>query len=318
MISPQRATSVDLVTLRAFLAVVEAGGISAAARRSGVAKSVFSERVTALEKALGVTLFNRGQRLSLTERGRVLAEGARPLLGSLDDLFQVVTINPEELGGRIKITTSAGLGVRYLGAIITDYLAEHPNVEAEITYDDRFVDIAAENYDVALRIGQMRDSDLVGRRLCAIRRLICASPSYIENHGRPRTVGELGHHRGIAYSLLQSTQDWRFQSDSGKLVNAKPPRTVLLANNGEAVRDAVLAGIGIGNLPSFFVADDIAAGRIIALKLDFSIAPVDLWALHSRRREPRPIAETLISWIASRLRDPPFWEANLDTSGPAV
>lgn len=316
MLSSQRTSGVDLATVRAFLAVVDAGGISAAARRNGVAKSVISERVAALEKALGVTLFNRGQRLSLTERGRTLAEGARPLVGSLDDLVQGVTSRPAELGGRIKVTVSAGLGVRYLGAIISAFLAEHPNVEAEINYDDRFVDIAGEDYDVALRIGQMHDSSLVGRCLCSIRRLICASPAYLESYGVPRTVGELGHHRGIAYSLLQSTQAWRFQADDGKPVNSKPPRPVLLANNGEITRSAILAGVGIGNLPSFFVSDDIAAGRMVMLDLGYSIAPVDLWALHSRRREPRPIAEALISWVASRLHDPPFWEKGLELSTP--
>ncbi len=308
--SGSRPANPDLVTLRAFLSVIEAGGISAAARRSGLAKSVVSERITALEKSLGITLFNRGPRLVLTERGQALAKGMRPLVGSLDDLFRDVTSNASELGGRIRITTSAGLGVRYLGAIITAFLAHHPNVEAEITYDDRFVDIAGENYDLALRIGQMRDSNLVGRRLCAIRRLICASPSYLESYGVPQSVRELGEHRGIAYSLLQSTQDWRFQRE-GKPVATKPPRSVLLANNGEAVRDAILAGVGLGNLPSFFVADDIAAGRLVLLHLDAEIAPIELWALHPHRREPHPIADALIAWIGSRLGSIPFWEGQL-------
>lgn len=278
---------------------------------------MISERVSGLETLLGVTLFNRGQRLSLTERGRALADGLQNVVESLDDMIRSVTHSPAELAGLIKITTSAGLGVRYLGAILTAFLAEHPNVEAEITYDDRFVDIVGENYDLALRIGQMRDSNLVGRRLCTIRRLICASPAYIARHGAPRTIEELRHHRGVGYSLLQSTQDWRFQSVHGKLISAKPPRPVLLANNGEAVRDAVLAGVGIANLPSFFVADDFKEGRLVRLNLDGDIPPVDLWALRSRRREPRPVTAALISWLATRVGDPPFWEQDIQNPSPA-
>ncbi|MFD2055767.1 LysR family transcriptional regulator [Mesorhizobium calcicola] len=315
MLPTPRPSELDLVAIRSFLAVVEADGISAAARRMGLAKSVVSERIARLERNLGVTLFNRGQRLSLTERGSVLAAGMQSLVENLDVLVHDVTSDPAEFGGRIKITTSAGLGVRYLGAIITAFLAENPNVEAEITYDDRFIDIAGENYDLALRIGHMRNSDLVGRRLCTIRRLLCASPLYIEKYGAPRTVEDLQHHRGLGYSMLQSTQQWRFQGNDGRRVSSKPPRLVFLANNGEAVRDAVLAGLGISNLPSFFVTEDIKAGRMTLLDLRLGIAPVELWALHSRRREPRPVAVALTAWLAARLGHPPFWESDL--SSPA-
>jgi len=308
MSAKPRLSELDLVAVRSFLAVVEAGGISAAARRLGLAKSVISERISGLEKSLAVTLFNRGQTLALTERGRRLAEGMKDVVENLDVLVHNVTTDRPALGGRIKITTSAGLGVRYLGSIITAFLAEHPNVQAEITYDDRFVDIAGENYDLALRIGYLQNSELVGRRLCAIRRLPCVSPLYIEKFGLPRSIEELQDHRGVGYSLLQSTRQWRFVSPAHKAVRSKPPRLVFLANNGEAIRDALLAGLGISNLPSFFVAEDIRAGRIILLDLGFEIAPVELWALHPRRREPRPLALALTSWLASRLGNPPFWE----------
>lgn len=309
-----RPSDLDLVAIRSFLAVVDAGGISAAARRAGLAKSVISERIAGLERNLGVTLFNRGRRLSLTERGLALAQGMRAIVENLDGLVHDVTSSSGELGGRIRIATSAGLGVRYLGSLITAFLAGHPNVEAEITYDDRFVDLSRENYDLALRIGQMSDSDLVGRRLCSIRRLACASPLYIAKHGAPTSIEELRHHRGIAYTLLQSTQQWRFRSEDDRQVNARPPRPVFLANNGEAVRNAVLAGLGISNLPSFFVADDIKAGAMTMLDLGAPIVPVDLWALHSRRREPRPVSVALTAWLAARLGDPPFWEHGLDAA----
>ncbi|MBR0754340.1 LysR family transcriptional regulator [Bradyrhizobium jicamae] len=306
-----RLSGLDLVAIRSFLAVVEAGGISAAARRLGLAKSVISERITGLEKSLGVTLFNRGQNLALTERGGRLAEGMKDVIENLDVVVHDATRDRAEFGGRIRITTSAGLGVRYLGSIITAFLAEHPNVEAEITYDDRFVDIAGENYDLALRIGYLQNSDLVGRRLCSIRRLLCASPLYIEKFGVPRSVEDLRNHRGVGYTLLQSSAQWQFRTEDGKAVRSKPPRLVFLANNGEAIRDALLAGLGISNLPSFFVADDIRAGRVAMLDLGFEIAPVELWTLHSRRREPRPLAVALTSWLASRLSNPPFWENGL-------
>lgn len=305
----------DLAAIRAFLAVVEAGGISAAARRTGAAKSVISERVSGLERALGVSLFNRGARLSLTERGQALAEGMARLAESFDEMVHEVSGDGSALSGRIRVTTSAGLGVRYLGAAIAAFLAEHPNVEAEINYDDRFVDIAQENYDLALRIGRLTRGDLVGRRLCAIRCILCASPDYLVRHGVPSGIEDLKAHRGIGYSLLRSSDQWRFLLSDGRSVRAAPPRLAVLANNGEAVRDAALAGLGLSNLPSFFVAQDIAEGRLLPLALDAAVQPVELWALHPPRREPRLVAAALTAWLSARIGNPPFWEANLSPGG---
>jgi len=142
--------------------------------------------------------------------------------------------------------------------------------------------------------------------------VVCASPLYLKEHGVPETVDDLALHRGIAYSLVQSTGQWVFAGDQDKRRRAaKPPQVVVFTNNGEGMRDAVLAGLGIGILPSFFIAGDLVAGRIRALRLNREPLAAELWALHSRRREARPMASALTTWLADRLCDPPFWEAGL-------
>jgi DNA-binding transcriptional LysR family regulator len=304
----------NLQNAHTFVRVVESGGISAAARQLGIAKSVVSARMAALETSLGTTLFNRGRRLTLTRRGQEFHAGLKLILDDLDQLvFRTANHNAHShLSGRIKIAVPAGFGGRYLGGIICAFLASNPDLRAEMDFSDSYVDIAHDNYDLALRIGQPKDSGLVGRRLCQVRRVVCASPHYLKEHGVPETIDELALHRGIAYSLVQSTGQWIFAGGPGtKRRAAKPPQVVVFTNSGEGMRDAVLAGLGIGILPSFFIAEDLLAGRIRALGLDREPLAAELWALHSRRQEGRPIVRALTTWLADRLRDPPFWEVGL-------
>jgi len=304
----------NLQNAQTFVRVVEAGGISAAARQLGITKSVVSARMATLETSLGTTLFNRGRRLILTRRGQEFHAGLKLILDDLDKLV-VRTANHNvrsHLSGRIKIALPTGFGGRYLGGIICSFLASNPDLRAELEFNDRYVDIAHGDYDLALRIGQPKDSGLIGRRLCQVQRVVCASPLYLKAHGVPGTIDDLALHRGIAYSLVQSTAQWVFVGGQDKRRRAaKPRQVVVLTNSGEGMRDAVLAGLGIGILPSFFVAEDLVAGRIRALRLDREPVAAELWALHSRRREARPIASALTTWLGDRLSDPPFWEASL-------
>ena len=304
----------NLQAAQTFVRVVEAGGISAAARQLGITKSVVSARMATLEVSLGMTLFNRGRRLTLTRRGQEFHAGLKSVLDDLDKLvFRTTNHNASEhLSGRVKITLPTGFGGRYLGRIICSFLESNPDVRAELEFSDGYVDIAHDDYDLALRIGQPKDSGLVGRRLCQIQRVVCASPLYLEEHGVPKTIDELALHRGIAYSLVQSTGQWVFAGGQDKRrMTAKPPQVVVFTNSGEGMRDAVRAGLGISILPSFFIAEDLVAGRIRALRLNAEPLAAELWALHSRRREARPIASALTTWLSDRLRDPPFWEVGL-------
>ena len=304
----------NLQNAHTFVRVVEAGGISAAARQLGITKSVVSNRMATLETSLGTTLFNRGRRLTLTRRGQEFHAGLKLILDDLDKLvFRAANHNARShLSGRNKIALPTGFGGRYLGGIICSFLASNPDLRAELEFSDSYVDIAHDDYDLVLRIGQPTDSGLIGRRLCKVRRVVCASPLYLKEHGVPETVDDLALHRGIAYSLVQSTGQWVFAGDQDKRRRAaKPPQVVFFTNNGEGMRDAVLAGLGLGILPSFFIAGDLVAGRIRALRLNREPLAAELWALHSRRRESRPMANALTTWLADRLCDPPFWEAGL-------
>jgi DNA-binding transcriptional LysR family regulator len=156
-----------------------------------------------------MTLFNRGRRLTLTRRGQEFHAGLKLILDDLDKLVFRTNLNASKrLSGRVKIALPSGFGGRYLGGIICSFLASNRDVRDELEFSDRYVDIAHGDYDLALRIGQPKDSGLIGRRLCQIGRVVCASPLYLEEHGMPKTIDELALHRGIAYSLVQSTGQW--------------------------------------------------------------------------------------------------------------
>lgn len=308
---------VDMAAARTFVAVVEAGGISPAARRLGLAKSVVSGRIAALERSVGASLFARGSRLVVTDHGHRFYEGIRAVLADLDALVGAVTHGPGTYAGRLRIAAPAGLGRKHLGTLLCGFLAEHPGLRAEIDYADHYVDIVGGGYDLALRIGQPTSSDLVGRRLGRIRRLACASPAYLARHGAPSSVDELAGHGAIGYGLVEASGQWLFATDDpARPRTVTPPRFVLLANNGEAMRDAALAGLGIAVLPSFFVAEDVAHGSLVALDLGQEAVGVELWALHPHRRESRPILAALAGRLASEIGDPPFWERVLRGRSP--
>ncbi len=184
----QTPPDVDVAAARAFVAVVEAGGTSSAARRLGLSKSVVSGRITALERDLGVSLFARGARLAITPRDREFYDGVGLVISDLDVLVHAASGRGDSYAGRLRIAAPAGLGRKHLGTLLCRFLAVHPDLQAEIDYADHYVDIGGGGYDLALRIGQPTNSDYVGRRLCRIRRLACASPSCLARHGAPSTV----------------------------------------------------------------------------------------------------------------------------------
>ncbi|WP_260600061.1 LysR family transcriptional regulator [Sphingomonas endolithica] len=300
--------NLDLAAARTFVDVVEAGGISPAARRSGLAKSVISNRVAAMERTLGANLFIRGARLVLTDRGRKFYDGVKEALTTVDQLVHTVSAPENELSGTLRISAPSGLGVAHLGKMICRFLAAHPALDARIDFSDGYDDIAGGGFDLALRVGQPTDSDLVGRKLCRIRRFACASEAYIAANGRPSSLADLASHRAVAYSLVQASGQWLFLGPDGEPRSVRPDRVGFLANSGEAMWEAVRAGLGVCMLPSFFLPQDLNATGVLLLELDADPVPLEMWALRARRRERRPVVDALVDWLAVEVGDPPFWE----------
>ena len=249
----------DIVT---FLHVVEAGGITAAAERLNVSKSVISKRISDLESTVGAELFRRStRRIVPNDRGIDLYERMRALVHEFDEAMEQVSTRAGELRGRLRMTAPMTFGTRYLGPVLAAFARNHPNLELALDLDDRVIDLVGNGYDMAIRIGRLQDSSLIARKLCLSRRIVCCSPAYAQARGLPTSIEDLSAHECIDYANVHSRRLWQFepQAPGGK------PRSVLthsriVANNGEAMRDMAIAGTGSRD-PAAFHRRGILARR---------------------------------------------------------
>lgn len=293
-----------------FVQVIEAGGISQAARRLGISKSSASKRVADLEDALGTQLLHRSsRRVHPTEGGLIFYERARGILQQLDEAVEELAEKPDELSGSVRISAPMSFGNLYLGRLLLPLLTQHPKLELAVDLDDRFVDIQGGGYDLAIRIGRLADSALVARRLAEVKRIICCSPAYAERHGAPHTVAELTNHVCLGYANAQGTELWQFDGrDSGKTIRPTMARSRFVANNGELIRQAAIMGLGIAVLPGFIVCEALRAGELIPLQLDANPLPSAIHAVYPPSRHLSRKVRAIIEHLSRALREPTPWD----------
>lgn len=291
--------------LAAFVATVDETSISAASRRLGLAKSVVSERLAELERALGVTLLQRStRRLTLTSAGESLLPRARRILRELEEAAAEVDASSGKLAGPLRISAPVGFGVLHLGPAIARFLRDHPDIEMALELDDGFVDDAAGGFDAVLRHGAIGDGRLIARRLARSRRLLVASPAYLAAHGTPASLTDLERHRGVLYA--NRSGDWRFAV--GSAWSVVRPTTALRVNNGLVMRDAALAGLGLALLPTFFVHAEIRSGALVEVDIGWPAEGAELFLTYPRDHGAAPKIRALGDSLRRSFGDPPYWE----------
>lgn len=249
-----------LTEFECFVAVAERASFTAAARALGIAPSGVSKQVRSLEDRLGVRLFNRTTRhVGLTEAGRAFRERIEPLLAEVSEAEQSVRQLSDAPRGRLRIGAPMDFGRAHLSKPIADFAAQHAQLELEVEFADRFVDVVGERFDVVVRIGALRDSNLIARHLGPCRRVLCASPSYLDDHGRPRAPEDLKQHTRVGYTY-ESERSFVFEGAPRARRVTMPVRH--RTNNGALTRDLILGDCGIALLPTFLVGDDLRAGRL--------------------------------------------------------
>lgn len=271
----------SLDELDAFLTVMELGTVTAAASQLNMSKSVISKRITDLECTLGTALFRRNAgRITPTEAALRLTERLRPALTELRAATETAALEGSaetSLRGRLSIAAPMSFGVMYLGPILASFAAANPELDLRIDYDDRARDLVQDGVDVSIRIGTIRDSALIARKLCDDRSVPCASPAYIARHGAPSDLDDLRDHQVIGYSNLANARLWEFGMEM-RAVPA-PVRSRISLNNGEAIRDFVVAGLGLGILPGFLVAKELATGALVRVLPDIESRTVPICAV---------------------------------------
>lgn len=300
----------DRVSL--FLRVAQQGSFTGAARTLGLTASAVSKQVQALEQELGVRLLQRTtRRVSLTEAGEIYSERARRALEDLSEAERQIQELRTQPKGIIRFNAPMAYGMAFLVEPLAVFARRYPEVRLEVDFDDRQVDLVGEGYDLVLRIGVLEDSSLVARRLGRCPILLCASPDYVAERGVPECPEDLAAHRGVVYSRRELASEWRFRRPDGSLGSISLP-VHCLANNAALLREAVLAGVGVGLLPIFEAESLLRSGRLVHLLPTYRTAPErEISLLYPRNRFLVSKVRLLIDWLVESSRSLPW----VDQSG---
>jgi DNA-binding transcriptional LysR family regulator len=270
----------DIEALRTFVEVADAGGVSPAARRLGVSKSIVSRRLARLEAELGVQLLARTTRgAALTEAGAMFRDHAARACAEIDAARE--TISPAgELRGRLRIAAPLTFGPTHFASVFAEMARRHPQLHVHTVYSDRFVDLVAEGFDCAIRVGYLPDSSLIARRVGPLYGKLVASPDYVKAHGSPEAPEELIAHE----ALMQGTEAWQFLD--GDEVITVHPRGRFKADNGTALIAAAVAGLGIAWLPDGLTSEYVASGALVPVMTRFPPPPAGIYVIRPPGQHP--------------------------------
>ncbi|TBY08229.1 LysR family transcriptional regulator [Rhizobium laguerreae] len=282
----------NIEDLRTFVEVAEAGGVTAAAMRLGVSKSMVSRRLVRVEGELGVQLLARSTRgAALTEAGSTFRDYAARVCAEMDVAKETI-LPAGELRGRLRIAAPLSFGPTHLASVFAEMARRHPLLQIQTCYSDQVVDLISEGYDCAIRLGYLQDSNLIARRVGPIYGKLVASPDYIEKHGSPETPEDLASHQ----ALMQGTESWHFVN--GEKIITVNPRGRFKADNGVALTAAAVAGIGIAYLPEGLIKEHVASGALVPVMPNYPLPTAGIYVVRPPAQYPakkvRVLTEMLI------------------------
>jgi DNA-binding transcriptional LysR family regulator len=249
-----------------------------------------------------VRLLHRTTRkLSATTEGEIFYARCRELLDNLDDAEAEITARTGEAAGLLKVSVPVTFGLMHMAPLWPAFLARHPKLSLDITLSDRVVDLVEDGFDMAVRIGQLPASTLISRKLAATRMVLCASPGYLQRRGEPAQPGELPRHDVISYSLFASGENWSFTGPDGEVTVKVAPR--MRTNSGDTCRAVALGHEGLVLEPSFMLADDLAAGRLVQVLPEWRSLELGIYAVYPSRKFVSPKVRVLIDFLAQALAD---------------
>ncbi|UTW02583.1 LysR family transcriptional regulator [Amphritea atlantica] len=295
-----------------FVAVVQYGGFSPAARFLGISKSAVSKRISQLEQQLGVKLLHRTTRkLSLTEAGEHYFEHALKANLAARDAEDAVAQLQGEPQGRLRINTPMSFGRLHMAPMIPEFLKKYPKIRIELVMDDKVVDLVTGGFDIAIRGGALPDSSLVARRLAPLNSVLCASPEYLHREGQPQQLDDLLQHNCLSFSYSNDVKEWSFSKDNQR--HSVVVSGSYQVNNSEALLEAVRQGLGIARLPTFVAGPDIRAGTLVALFPEYKMPAVEINAvLIERQYMPAKVRVFLDFALEYFGSETPYWEQGID------
>jgi DNA-binding transcriptional LysR family regulator len=292
----------EIEDIQAFVAVADAGGLTPAASRLGVSKSIVSRRIARLEKSLQAQLLTRTTRgATLTEAGATFREHATRIAAEADAARDA--LSPDgKVRGRLRVAAPLSFGATHFAPILAELASRHPELEIQASYSDRRVDLVPEGFDAAIRLGVLSDSGLVARRISTFRGRLVASPAYLQRHGTPRTPDDLYSHAAIQ----RINDEWPLQH-GGETITIRPSAR-FTADNGAALVPAALAGLGIALLPDFLITDHVDAGRLVALLPDYPMPEAGVYVVRppggSASSKVRALIDIMVERNVGTCREP--------------
>jgi DNA-binding transcriptional LysR family regulator len=299
----------DRITgMQVFARAAQAGSLSAAARQLGLSAGMATKHLDNLEKRLGVRLFQRSTRkLSLTEPGQQYLAALARLLPELQEVEAMIASQRVEASGTLRLNAPMSFGVRYIAPLLPAFSRLHPNVAVDLGLNDRIVDLIDEGWDLAIRVGRLKDSRLVSRKLCDSSMLICAAPAYWSSYGRPSRAQDLSGHNCLGFTIptFAGPNEWSFGRERELRV---PVEGTLRTNNGDALVSAAVAGLGVIYIPEFIAADAVHRGELEPVFLD--VPTVDLGGIHilySLDHSPPAKVRAMIDFLVAAFAPAPPW-----------
>ncbi len=291
--------------MEVFTCVIDEESFSGAARTLGVSKSYVSKQISKLEDRLGVQLLQRTTRtMTMTDVGRAFYDRAKSILDELDAAELAVSNLHSSPRGTLRMSVPMSFGVRHVAPAIARFMIEYPDLEVDISFVDRTVDLVDEGFDMAVRIGQLEDSSLVARKLAPMRQVLVASPDYIARRGEPRTPEDLRKHACLIYTYQRTGSTWRF-TRGGEDVSIKVSGP-MRANNGDALLEAARAGLGVAILPDFFVSHDLRDGTLVEILPDHDCGRSAIWALYPPNRHLSTKVRFVVDYLAETFARAPW------------
>ncbi len=289
--------------MEAFATVVDQGGFTYAAKKMGISKSAVSKHVSSLEERLGARLLNRTtRRVSPTEIGLAYCDRARRVLNGAVEADALVTSMQSTPSGLLRISVATDFGVNYLSRILSNFLHAYPDISVEIVLNNRFVELASEGFDMAIRMSEIADSTLHTRKLAEVTRRMVGSPSYFQKFGRPMKIDDLEQHKLLHHSVQANNGDWKLTAQTGE---KRHVRTVgwLSVNDGQSLLNAAISGLGIAYLPSFLYADALAKGLVVEAIPDLPIETQGIFAVYPSGRLAQPKVSAFTDFLVSSFAD---------------
>lgn len=296
-----------LAAMSAFTKVVASGSYAEAARRLGLTRSAVSKAVAELEQELGARLLDRTtRRVTPTEAGVAYHERCIAILAQVEETEAQISRLHDEPKGVLRVNAPMSFGTLYLSDAITSFMQRYGDLKVELSLNDRFIDPLEEGVDVTIRIGDLEDSSLIARRISSTDLALVASPGYLALLGEPQTPRDLTQHRALLYGHTIASQKWRLR-DGGAVITV-PVNGCLASNNGDVLRDAAIAGLGIARLPVFLLCDGIRSGALKQVLQQHAPAPLAIHAVYAPNRYLAAKTRVFIDHLVNCFGQSPPWD----------